>query len=81
MKFHQEFGAEVYDSVEAMVQSPNLDAVYVATPHEFHAEHTIAALKNRKHVIVEKPMAVSMDEAEAINACADEHGGTWPRTG
>lgn len=73
-KFHEEFAADVYDSVEAMVQSPNLDAVYVATPHEFHAAHTIAALKNRKHVIVEKPMAVSMDEAEAMNACADEHG-------
>jgi phthalate 4,5-cis-dihydrodiol dehydrogenase len=73
-KFHEEFTAEVYDSVEAMVRSPNIDAVYVATPHEFHAEHSMAALKNRKHVIVEKPMAVSMDEAEAMNACADEHG-------
>jgi len=72
-KFHEEFAGEVYDSVEAMVQSPNIDAVYVATPHEFHAEHTIAALKNRKHVIVEKPMAISMDEAEAMNACADRH--------
>jgi phthalate 4,5-cis-dihydrodiol dehydrogenase len=73
-KFHQEFAAEVYDSVEAMCQSPNIDAVYVATPHEFHASHTIAALKKRKHVIVEKPMAVSLDEAEAMNRCADAQG-------
>ena len=73
-KFRAAFGAEVYDSVEAMCQSPNIDAVYVATPHEFHASHTIAALRNRKHVIVEKPMAISIDEAEAMNACADENG-------
>lgn len=73
VKFHEEFAGEVYESVEAMVESPNIDAVYVATPHEFHAEHTIAALKNRKHVIVEKPMAVSIKEAEAMNACADEY--------
>jgi phthalate 4,5-cis-dihydrodiol dehydrogenase len=73
-KFRREFAAEVYDSVEAMCQSSNVDAVYVATPHEFHASHAIAALENRKHVIVEKPMAVSLDEAEAMNRCADEHG-------
>jgi phthalate 4,5-cis-dihydrodiol dehydrogenase len=60
--------------VEEMCQSADVDAVYVATPHEFHASHAIAALENRKHVIVEKPMAVSLDEAEAMNRCADEHG-------
>ncbi|HEY2990210.1 MAG TPA: Gfo/Idh/MocA family oxidoreductase [Candidatus Binatia bacterium] len=73
-RFQQEFKAEVYESVEAMCESPNVDAVYVATPHEFHARHTIAALKKRKHVIVEKPMAVSMEEAEAMNAAAEENG-------
>jgi phthalate 4,5-cis-dihydrodiol dehydrogenase len=73
-RFRQEFNAEVYGSVEEMCQSPNIDAVYVATPHEFHARHTIAALENRKHVIVEKPMAVSMQEAEAMNRAAEKNG-------
>jgi phthalate 4,5-cis-dihydrodiol dehydrogenase len=73
-RFRGEFNAEVYDSVEEMCQSPNVDAVYVATPHEFHARHTIAALDNRKHVIVEKPMAISMEEAEAMNAAAEKSG-------
>src|SRR5712692_9626282 len=73
-KFKRDFNGAAYESVDELCESPNVDAVYVATPHEFHAAHTIAALKNRKHVIVEKPMAVSIEEAEAMNACADEHG-------
>jgi phthalate 4,5-cis-dihydrodiol dehydrogenase len=72
-KFRDAFNADVYDSVEEMCQSRNIDAVYVATPHEFHASHSIAALKNRKHVIVEKPMALTVDEAESMNACAQEN--------
>jgi phthalate 4,5-cis-dihydrodiol dehydrogenase len=73
-RFQQEFNAEIYKSVEEMCESPNVDAIYVATPHEFHAAHTIAALRQRKHVIVEKPMAISMEEAEAMNAAADANG-------
>jgi phthalate 4,5-cis-dihydrodiol dehydrogenase len=73
-EFRRRFGAEVYDSVEEMCRSPRVDAVYVATPHEFHAPHSLAALRQRKHVIVEKPMALTVEEAEAMNAAAQEHG-------
>ncbi len=73
-KFRQEFNGEVYDTVDEMCQSRNVDAVYVATPHEFHAQHAITALENRKHVIVEKPMALSIEEAEAMNAAAERYG-------
>ncbi|HEX9878969.1 MAG TPA: Gfo/Idh/MocA family oxidoreductase [Candidatus Binatia bacterium] len=73
-KFKQEFNAEVFTSVEAMVQSPNLDAVYVATPHEYHTRHALVALENRKHVIVEKPMALSIEAAEAMNKAAEKNG-------
>jgi phthalate 4,5-cis-dihydrodiol dehydrogenase len=72
--FQQQFHAEAYGSVEAMCQSPNIEAVYVATPHEFHAAHAILALQNRKHVIVEKPMALTIEEAEAMNAAAEKNG-------
>src|SRR5687768_9513547 len=71
--FREEFGGETYQSAEEMCQSRNLDAVYVATPHEFHASHTIAAAENGKHVIVEKPMALSIDDCEAMNAAARKH--------
>ena len=73
-KFREEFGGETHDTVEEMCQSPNVDAIYVATPHEFHAPHSIMAAENGKHVIVEKPMALSIDECEAMNAAAEKHG-------
>ncbi len=73
-QFREEFGAETYQSVEEMCQSPNVDAVYVCTPHNYHCEHTITALTNKKHVIVEKPMALSIEECEAMNQAAEANG-------
>lgn len=73
-RFQEEFDAEVYTSVEEMCHSRNVDAVYVATPHQLHAEHTIVALESRKHVIVEKPMALSIEDAERMNQTADRCG-------
>jgi len=61
-KFREEFGGHAYESVEELCQSPNVDAIYIATPHELHARHTIVAAENHKHVIVEKPMALSIEE-------------------
>jgi len=72
--FAREFNAEAYVSVAEMCQSPNIDAVYVATPNQFHAEHTITALEAGKHVVVEKPMAVSIEQCEAMNAAAKANG-------
>jgi predicted dehydrogenase len=73
-RFQQESEGEVYESVEDLCQSPNVDAVYVATPHELHAEHAICALRNGKHVVVEKPMALSIEDAERMNEAADRYG-------
>jgi predicted dehydrogenase len=73
-RFREEYDAEVYDSIEEMCQSPSVDAVYVATPHDFHARHTIIAAENGKHVIVEKPMALSIEEADAMNAAVERCG-------
>ena len=75
-RFTEEFKAECYGSVEELCRSPHIDAVYVATPHEFHARHSILAMENRKHVIVEKPMALSVDEADAMNRTAEKYGVT-----
>ena len=71
-RFAREFGARTCTStVEELCDSDEVDAVYVATPHEHHAGHSIAAMERGKHVIVEKPMALSLDEAEAMNAAAE----------
>src|SRR5712692_10629582 len=72
-KFAQELGGETYPSVEDLCRSPNVDAVYVCTPNHLHAEHVIAAAEHGKHVIVEKPMALSIEECESMNAVAERN--------
>jgi phthalate 4,5-cis-dihydrodiol dehydrogenase len=73
-KFRNQYEAETFSSVEEMCQSPNVDFIYIATPNQLHAEHAITAAKYKKHVIVEKPMALSLGECEAMNAAAEENG-------
>jgi predicted dehydrogenase len=69
-KFEAQFGAKAFDSVEKLAAQPGLDAVYVATPHQFHAAHTSLAASFGKHVLVEKPMAMSVAECDQmIDAC------------
>jgi phthalate 4,5-cis-dihydrodiol dehydrogenase len=58
--------AATFDSVESMCRSGDIDAVWIATPNEFHAAHAVAAATNGKHVVCEKPMAVSLDECDRM---------------
>lgn len=73
-KFREQYQAEGYTSIEALCSSPNVDAVYIATPNTLHAEHAITAAKHKKHIIVEKPMAMTLVECDAMNAAADKYG-------
>ena len=66
-------GARVYDSAEAMMKDPDLEAVWVSSPNRFHAEHAILAANHGKHVVVEKPMALDLREAEAMIEAADRN--------
>jgi phthalate 4,5-cis-dihydrodiol dehydrogenase len=61
-RFEADFGASTYDTVEALCDDPSIDAVYVATPHQMHAAHVAIAAARGKHVLVEKPIAVRLDE-------------------
>ena len=69
-----QFGVETYDSVEAMCESSNVDAVWVCTPNLFHTEHTIIAAEHGKHVICEKPMAISLEQAQEMVDVVDRTG-------
>lgn len=73
-RFQEDFGGLAFGSVEAMCESPEVDAVYIATPHEYHAEHVTLAAERGKHVIVEKPMALTLEECDRMIAAADEAG-------
>jgi len=73
-KFSEQYQAEGYTSVAELCASPNVDAVYIATPNSLHAEHAITAAKHKKHIIVEKPMAMTLAECDAMNEAADKYG-------
>jgi phthalate 4,5-cis-dihydrodiol dehydrogenase len=72
-KFRESYQGEAFTSVEALCGSSNVDAVYIATPNSLHAEHAITAAKHDKHIIVEKPMAMTLAECDAMNQAADKH--------
>ena len=62
----EKYGGKAYDSYEALLADPDIDAVSVCAANHVHAEISIAALKAGKHVLCEKPMAISLEECEAM---------------
>lgn len=59
-----------YGSYQALAEDPEVDVVYVATPHPMHADATVLCLSNGKHVLCEKPFALNATEAERMVAAA-----------
>jgi len=70
----EKYGAEGYTSVEAMCEDPNVDAVWICTPNMHHAEHAIIAAEHGKHVICEKPMAVTLGQADEMVDAVERNG-------
>lgn len=69
--FAAEFGLpHAHGSCEALVADPDVDAVYVASPHSRHAEHALQAIAAGKHVLVEKAFTVNARQAETVVAAA-----------
>lgn len=64
--------AAAYGSYEALVEDSSIDAVYVATPHSFHRDHTLMAFKAGKPVLCEKPLAVNSSQAREMIETAGE---------
>lgn len=73
-RFESDFGGRSHDSVEALCADPEVQAVYVATPHQFHAEHVLLAAAHGKHVLVEKPMAITLEQCSAMIAATTAAG-------
>ena len=61
------YGIEkLFPDYQDLLKEPEVDAVLIATPHAYHAEQTLAALVQNKHVLVEKPMAMTLEDADQI---------------
>jgi predicted dehydrogenase len=70
--FRSAFGIPGYDSLDALLSKENIDAVDICLPTFLHKEATLQAARAGKHVFCEKPMALTLDEAdEMIVACED----------
>lgn len=83
--FAREQGFEkAYGSYEELVSDPEIDLVYVATPHSMHCEHTRLALEHGKNVLCEKAFTMNAGQAEEVIALAEKKGlllaeAIWPR--
>ena len=68
------FGIHTYESYEAMLQDPSVDAILIATPNHLHKEQAIAALRAGKDVLCEKPVMITSKDLEDVVAVAKEEG-------
>ena len=66
INFSKKFKTKYHNSYSALINDQDIDAVILTTPHSLHAKHAILALRNGKHVFVEKPMATNTKDAKKI---------------
>ncbi len=69
-RFAADFGAKSYATVEELCADPAVEAVYVATPHQYHAQHAVLGAQHGKHLLIEKPIALTLDECTTIVGAA-----------
>ena len=67
-------GIATFASAEAMFDSPDIDAVWIATPNELHMDHAVHAARNGKHIIGEKPMALTLEQAQTMIDAIERNG-------
>ncbi|UCD27706.1 MAG: Gfo/Idh/MocA family oxidoreductase [Planctomycetota bacterium] len=66
----KDYGMDLEPSVDSLLVRDDISAVFITTPHHVHAEQSIASARAGKHMLIEKPMACTVDECDAIlDAC------------
>jgi len=69
-----EYGVACEDSVEALMERADIDAVLISTPHAQHAEQAVAAAAHGKHILLDKPMATTVEDCDRILAAVETAG-------
>ena len=72
-RFARDHALPVCHDAAELVCRADVDAVYIATPHQFHKAHALLAAEHGKHLIVEKPMALSLEDCDIMIAAAAQH--------
>jgi predicted dehydrogenase len=72
-EFTRQYGGKPYDSYQAVLDDPNVDAIYIATPHTLHSEWTIKAAQAGKAILCEKPFTLNAAEAAKALEVVKQH--------
>jgi phthalate 4,5-cis-dihydrodiol dehydrogenase len=72
-RFMHDHQVETCVDAADLISRPDVDAVYIATPHQFHKEHALLAAEHGKHIVVEKPMALTLDDCDAMIDAAERY--------
>ncbi|ETF01556.1 4,5-dihydroxyphthalate dehydrogenase [Advenella kashmirensis W13003] len=66
LMFSKDFNANAYSTIDELCADPAVEVVYIASPHQFHAAHVRIAAAAGKHILVEKPLAIDIEDCTAI---------------
>jgi phthalate 4,5-cis-dihydrodiol dehydrogenase len=72
--FARQFAAPAYSDFHDLCRDPSVEAVYISSPHRFHARQAVEAMQQGKHVLVEKPLALTLEECDEVVAAVDRTG-------
>ncbi len=73
-RFTRDFAGRAFATFAELCADREVEAVYIATPHQFHADQIATAARNGKHVLVEKPLALNLADADAVLAAVRAAG-------
>ncbi|MGE4369758.1 MAG: Gfo/Idh/MocA family protein [Burkholderiaceae bacterium] len=73
-RFGEAYQIPVYSTLKDMLEAGDLDAVYVASPHQYHCDHVELVSQFGLHIIVEKPLTLSREEADRMIAATERAG-------
>ncbi len=72
-RFARDFGRAGYASAEELCADPNVDTVYIMTPDDMHAEHAVIAAEHGKHVLLDKPMGITLADCDRVIEAAERN--------